>query len=71
MLASDWSILVTNSPSDWLLSPPKTEIKSLGSRVELDCVAEGSPEPEVVWTKNGEVITGEENIVIIVGVIDQ
>ena len=71
MLAYDWSIFVTNSPSDWLLSPPKTEIKSLGSRVELDCVAEGSPEPEVVWTKNGEVITGEENIVIIVGVIDQ
>ena len=71
MLASDWSILVTNSSSNWLLSPPKTEIKSLGSRVELDCVAEGSPEPEVVWTKNGEVITGEENIVIIVGVIDQ
>ena len=32
--------------------------------MELDCAAEGSPEPEVVWTKNGEVIPGEQNIVI-------
>ena len=65
LLASDWSILLTYSHSHWL-SPPKTEIKSLGSLVELDCLAEGSPEPEVVWTKNGEIISGEENIIIII-----
>ena len=47
----------TSAPR-WL-SPPKTEIKSLGSRVELECRAGGSPEPGRVWTKNGEVITGE------------
>ena len=33
--------------------------------MELDCLAEGSPEPEVVWTKNGETISGEEDIIII------
>ena len=37
-------------------SPPKTELKSLGSRVELDCRAEGSPAPAITWTRNGEVI---------------
>lgn len=35
---------------------PKTELKSIGSRVELSCEAEGIPTPSISWTKNGEAI---------------
>ena len=44
---------------------PLTEVQTLGSRVELRCEAEGSPEPEIVWLKNGEeVARGEARLVI-------
>jgi len=36
---------------------PKTELKSIGSRVELRCEAKGNPEPKILWTKNGTPIT--------------
>ena len=35
---------------------PKTELQSLGSRVELVCRASGHPRPDISWTKNGEVL---------------
>ena len=44
---------------------PQVEIQTLGSRVELVCEAEGSPQPEIVWLKNGEeVLRGQTSLVI-------
>ena len=45
---------------------PKTELKSLGSRVVLSCQAEGTPEPSIVWTKNGEIIPVESGKSLII-----
>jgi len=45
---------------------PKTELKSIGSRVELVCEAEGKPEPVIQWSKNGEKIeTNVGNLLVI------
>ena len=45
---------------------PKTELRSIGSRVELTCEAEGTPPPDITWSKNGDalpVTTGNRIII--------
>ena len=46
------------------IQAPKTELKSIGSRVELVCEAEGSPTPRISWTKNGEPVSSRSSLVI-------
>ena len=46
------------------IQAPKTELKSIGSRVELVCEAEGSPTPRISWTKNGEPVSSSNSLVI-------
>ena len=48
------------------ISGPKTELKSLGSRVELECKAKGTPEPIVSWTKNGVPMPEETSTTLII-----
>ena len=48
------------------VSAPKTELKSPGSRVELQCVTRGTPQPSVTWTKNGVTMPGETSSSLII-----
>eukprot|EP00095_Tigriopus_kingsejongensis_P010522 maker-scaffold45_size475391-snap-gene-3.20 protein:Tk10522 transcript:maker-scaffold45_size475391-snap-gene-3.20-mRNA-1 annotation:"neuroglian isoform x1" len=46
---------------EWAIAPnftlkPQVEIKEVDSLVEFKCEAVGSPKPEVIWTKNAEVL---------------
>ena len=46
---------------EWAIPPeltegPETEIVEVGSTAAFTCKAQGSPQPEIIWTKNGEVI---------------
>lgn len=58
---------VTNNPAKppkgtsapVFIKSPETELPSVGNTAKFDCVASGTPEPSIVWTKNGEVIPGE------------
>lgn len=38
----------------------KTEIFYQGSKVEFDCLSTGSPQPQVLWYKNNQVVSEEE-----------
>jgi len=38
---------------------PEIELLRAGNTAKFNCLAEGTPEPEIVWLKNGEVIPGE------------
>ena len=44
---------------------PKTELQSLGKRVELVCRAAGSPQPDITWTKNGKILNIKTDTLII------
>ena len=38
----------------------KTEIYFEGSKIEFDCLSTGSPQPQVLWYKNNQVVSEEE-----------
>lgn len=38
---------------------PESELPSVGNTAKFECIAEGKPDPQIVWTKNGEVLPGE------------
>mgnify|MGYP001195513494 CR=1 FL=1 len=38
---------------------PETDLPSVGNTAKFQCIAEGTQEPSIVWTKNGEVLLGE------------
>ena len=44
---------------------PKTELQSLGSRVELLCRATGHPQPDITWTKNGQILDIKTDTLVI------
>ena len=43
---------------------PQTEVQTLGSRVELRCEAEGTPQPDIVWLRNGDEVGQGHTFVI-------
>ena len=53
------------------IKAPKTELKSIGSRVELSCKAEGTPAPSISWTKNGEPLPVAEGSSLIIPTLSQ
>ena len=57
------SPLGTSPPQ--FLEAPKTELQSLGGRVELPCRARGSPQPRITWTKNGQILPTETETLVI------
>eukprot|EP00092_Neocalanus_flemingeri_P009191 GFUD01009892.1.p1 GENE.GFUD01009892.1~~GFUD01009892.1.p1 ORF type:complete len:761 (+),score=236.03 GFUD01009892.1:117-2399(+) len=53
------------------IKAPKTELKSIGSRVELSCEAEGTPPPSISWTKNGEPLPEAGGSTLIISSLSQ
>ncbi|TRY80572.1 hypothetical protein TCAL_13263 [Tigriopus californicus] len=60
---SEVVLVSTNRPKspEWAIAPnftvkPEVEIKEVDSFVEFKCNAVGSPKPEIIWTKNAEVL---------------
>lgn len=57
-------------PREWVkiaLAPPKGLTPTVGTRLELECEAIGSPNPRIQWLKDGSPITEDydyENSVI-------
>ena len=44
---------------------PRTELQSLGSKVELVCKASGDPRPDITWTKNGKILETKTDTLVI------
>uniref|UniRef100_A0A8C8VFT6 Immunoglobulin superfamily DCC subclass member 3 n=1 Tax=Pelusios castaneus TaxID=367368 RepID=A0A8C8VFT6_9SAUR len=54
-------ILMVQAPPEFV-QWPQSMVKPLGSSAMFTCVAQGVPEPRLVWLKNGEMLTPGENI---------
>ena len=55
-----WKIEVYIEPS-FIWTPQATTSPLLGEAVELECEAEGNPKPEIIWFKDGSIITEANN----------
>nr|XP_032649615.1 immunoglobulin superfamily DCC subclass member 3-like [Chelonoidis abingdonii] len=54
-------ILMVQAPPEFVLWPQLVS-KPLGSSASFTCMAQGVPEPHLVWLKNGKILTPGENI---------
>ena len=50
---------------------PESELAGAGSRVELECRAEGAPAPDIQWTKNGRPLEGETAATLVIPSLSQ
>lgn len=41
---------------------PQSVSKPVGSSAVFTCVAEGVPEPHLIWLKNGKILTPGDNV---------
>ncbi|XP_043358202.1 immunoglobulin superfamily DCC subclass member 3-like [Dermochelys coriacea] len=54
-------ILMVQAPPEFVQWPQSVS-KPLGSRAIFTCVAQGVPEPQLIWLKNGKILAPGENI---------
>lgn len=56
--------LFSSAKPNITLRPPKSHITSKGERIELQCLAHGTPKPEIIWVnKNtGRAVIGNSFI---------
>ncbi|ELW47320.1 Immunoglobulin superfamily DCC subclass member 3 [Tupaia chinensis] len=54
-------VLLVQAPPEFVQWPQSLS-KSLGSSATFTCVAQGVPEPRLVWLKNGKVLNPGENV---------
>ncbi|XP_064415680.1 immunoglobulin superfamily DCC subclass member 3 [Latimeria chalumnae] len=54
-------MLVVQAPPEFT-QWPQSMSKPVGSRGVMTCVAQGVPEPHLIWLKNGKILTPGENV---------
>ncbi|KAM4719190.1 protein turtle homolog A [Anableps anableps] len=54
--SSNWTLLSVTAPPTFTKALPPVVQALVGSRLSLDCTADGNPTPTVTWLKDGSVI---------------
>ncbi|KAM4533145.1 protein turtle homolog B [Fundulus diaphanus] len=54
--SSNWTLLSVTAPPAFTKAPPPAVQALVGSRLTLECVANGNPTPTITWLKDGSVI---------------
>uniref|UniRef100_A0A3Q2PKB3 Immunoglobulin superfamily, member 9a n=1 Tax=Fundulus heteroclitus TaxID=8078 RepID=A0A3Q2PKB3_FUNHE len=54
--SSNWTLLSVTAPPTFTKAPPPAVQALVGSRLTLECVADGNPTPTITWLKDGSVI---------------
>ncbi|KAK5623484.1 hypothetical protein CRENBAI_013418 [Crenichthys baileyi] len=54
--SSNWTLLSVTAPPTFTKAPPPSIQALVGSRLSLDCAANGNPTPTITWLKDGRVI---------------
>ncbi|XP_061832471.1 neural cell adhesion molecule L1-like protein [Nerophis lumbriciformis] len=47
--------VIVEEPPQWLKEPPESQLNVIGSDVHVKCSVSGSPQPDIVWRKNGHI----------------
>lgn len=56
---------------DFLVVPSNSEVTKEGDDVALDCKVKGFPQPQLVWKKDGELLTNTSRVSVITDVANK
>lgn len=56
---------------DFLIAPPNYKLAKKGADVTLDCKVKGFPQPQLVWKKDGELLTNTSRVSVITEVANK
>lgn len=56
---------------EFLVSPPRVQVAQTDGDVTLNCTVRGFPQPQLVWKKDGELLTNASRVSVITDVANK